>query len=387
MDLTKKIAEYEDQADKPQLNVRKFDPDSMPDNSTCVIVAPSEGGKTILAIDLMSRKKHIPAWFLFSESEGCSSRLSQTIPASYIYPEFNVKELEKIYNHQEKKIRRYSRPRSEADRRLVPDDELSLEERFSKNPCIGCYFEDCFGEKRVFNQKAVQNLFKNGRHRMMFSIIPCQYVIDLPITCRKQVKFYFLFREDSKDVRQKLFKHVAGCCRTFEIFEEIMKLTHQPYVCIVVDNICKSKRIEDRVFWYKAEEHPAFKVGCERYWRFHKLNYKMADELDDDEREARERIEMARRAKRASQLRNRRKKVPPGLSLALPSSHEPSGQRWSPDEPYNNWDNADADATPSYLNTPSMIEACHRGAQNLDDLLAHPPPNAKFRVNMLAEHP
>lgn len=347
---------------RPQLQLRKFDPRQMPDNATCCIVCESQGGKTTLGIDLMYHKRHLPAWFLFSESEGCSQRLSQTIAPLYTYSTFNTEKLEAIYNHQESKIKRYTRPRSEADRRLVPDDELSNEERFSKNPCVGAYFEDCFGERKKFSIAAVQNLFKNGRHRMFFSIIPCQYVVDLPISCRKQVKYWFLLREDSREVRQKLFKHVGGACRTFEVFEEVMKITQSDFKCIVIDNICKSKDITDRVFWYKADLHPAFRVGSLRYWRFHKLNYKPRETVHEAEEEARQRIEMAKHRKKYGKAASlqRHRKMPPHVHTSVPNGSGAGGA--------------------DYLYTPSLNDAYNQGVQNLDDLIQGNRRKTKFDV-------
>ena len=359
---------------RPKLPLRKFDPSTMPDNSTCVIVAESEGGKTTLAIDLMKHKRHLPAWYLFSESEGCSGRLSHTIPPTYTFSEFQKKKLEEIYVHQESKMIRYARPRSEADRRLIPDDELSIEERFIRNPCVGGFFEDCFGDKKIFSVKEVQNLFKNGRHRMLFSIIPCQYVIDLPIACRKQVKYWFILREDSKEVRQKLFKHIGGACRTFEVFEEIMQLTNSDFRCIVIDNISKSKELTDRVFWYKADLHPAFKVGCKRYWDFHKANFKPHEVVDDAEREAKAKLDFAR-----EQQQQRKRKRDGGGSLTMHQKVQPAVRNGYGDQQYNN-NNNESD----YLHTESMMDAFESGKRHMDELLnggkKHTP---KFDVVMM----
>lgn len=283
------------------LSLRRFQIKDMPDNSTCVLVAMSSGGKTTLGLDLLWYKRHLPAWYLFSESEGCSGRLSQTIPPLYTFPNINLKKLESIYNYQQRKIEKYTRPRTEAERRIIPDDELPMSERFFKNPCVGGYFEDCFGDKKVFNQKAVQNLLKNGRHRCMFSIIPCQYIMDFPSACRKQVKYWFLFKEDSKDVRKKLYDQVGSICGcTFELFEQIMTYCTENYGCVVIDNMSKSNKLEDRVFWYRAEyNRPAFKVGCRNYWEFSKKNLlKTADVCTPEEEEAMRKLEAARMAKK-----------------------------------------------------------------------------------------
>lgn len=286
-------------AGAPTLTLRKFDPRSMPDNASCVIVAQSQGGKTTLGIDLMYHKRHLPAWYLFSTTEGCSKRLSQIIPPLYLKTSFDLDKLAKVFAHQQSKIQRYSRPRSEAERRKVPDDELPKHERYFKDPGVGGYFEDCFDDKSVLKKPIVQSLYKNGRHREMFSIMPCQYIIDLDVSMRNQVKYWFLLREDSEDTRRKLFKHIGGAFKSWKIFNKMMTECTNNYHCLVIDNLSKSPHLEDRVFWYKAELHGAFRVGCARYWRFHKLNYDdKKDTVDPIEAEAKRKLKQARLRRR-----------------------------------------------------------------------------------------
>lgn len=349
---------------RPQLQLRPFPVERMPDNAMCVIVAESEGGKTTLGVDLMWHKRHLPAWFLFSTSEGCSQRLSQTIPPIYTYPTFDLEALEKVYKHQEHKIKKYTRKRSEAERRRLPDDELPIEERFEKNPCVGGYYEDCFADKKLFNKPIIKDLFKNGRHRMMFSIVPMQYIMDLPLDCRKQVKYWFLLREDSPETRKKLFHQVGGACKTQEIFDEIMTQCTPNYGCVVIDNICKSKKIEDRVFWYKAKIRPAFRVGAARYWRFHSINFRdNSNRTDPDVEEA-----------RAALGRQRRRRVPPTRlchDVPLQQAQHPllAGA-----------------AAQRYLGTPSMVEVFNHGRQQqacVEEMLCGATRSRKFDVAML----
>jgi hypothetical protein len=285
------------------IQLKKFKPSKMSDNATCVIVAESEGGKTVLGIDLMWHKRHLPAWYLFSTTEACSGRLSQTIPPSYTYPTFDLDALAKIFKHQQAKIssEKYTRELNDEEKikyKGVPSDELPLDVRFKKNPCIGGYYEDCFASKKIFNQPLVQDLFKNGRHKMMFSILPCQYVMNLPIECRTQVKYWFILREDRPNIRKKLFAEIGGACGTFEVFNAIMDSCTNEYGCVVIDNRCKSREIADRVFWYKAAVHEPFKVGCARYWKFHKLNYQDTKTEAYDPYEDEARAALGRKRKR-----------------------------------------------------------------------------------------
>ena len=64
--------------------------------------------------------------------------------------------------------------------------------------------------------------------------------------------------------------------KTFEIFCQVMDQCTENYECIVIYNNAKSNKLEDQVFWYKADTHPNFKVGAPEFWEHHTENY-----LDD----------------------------------------------------------------------------------------------------------
>ena len=49
---------------------------------------------------------------------------------------------------------------------------------------------------------------------------------------------------------------------SFEIFAQVtMDACTEDYHCLVVNNNAKSNKLEDQVFWYKAEGHPDFKIN------------------------------------------------------------------------------------------------------------------------------
>ena len=55
------------------------------------------------------------------------------------------------------------------------------------------------------------------------------------------------------------------------------------YECLVIHNNAKSNRIEDQVFWYKADMHSDFQVGHPSAWKYHVNNYN--DSIDDEDEE------------------------------------------------------------------------------------------------------
>ena len=68
---------------------------------------------------------------------------------------------------------------------------------------------------------------------------------------------------------------------TFEIFCQVMDACTENFECLVIHNNAKSNKLEDQVFWYKAEEHPNFKMCDEHFWN----NNNDGDDSSDDEEE------------------------------------------------------------------------------------------------------
>jgi hypothetical protein len=53
------------------------------------------------------------------------------------------------------------------------------------------------------------------------------------------------------------------------------------YECLVINNNVKSNKLQDQVFWYKAEAHRDFKLGSKQFWDLSK-NLPSDDEEDEE---------------------------------------------------------------------------------------------------------
>ena len=49
-------------------------------------------------------------------------------------------------------------------------------------------------------------------------------------------------------------------------FCQVMDQCTENYECLVISNNAKSNKLEDQIFWYKAEPHADFKLGSKEYW-------------------------------------------------------------------------------------------------------------------------
>ena len=70
---------------------------------------------------------------------------------------------------------------------------------------------------------------------------------------------------------------------TFEIFCQVMNQCTENYECLVINNTVRSNKLEDCVFWYKATDHPPFKLGAPEFWQYHSQNYSEGGDDGEDE--------------------------------------------------------------------------------------------------------
>ena len=121
----------------------------------------------------------------------------------------------------------------------------------------------------------------NGRHYKLLFILTMQFALGIPPNLRTNVDYVFILRENIYSNRKRLYDHYAGMFPTFEMFCETMDQCTENFECLVIDNTSKSNRIEDQVYWYKADKTPSFKIGASEFWEYNTNNYK-DDESDDE---------------------------------------------------------------------------------------------------------
>ena len=140
-------------------------------------------------------------------------------------------------------------------------------------------FDDCMYDNSWVKDKNVRLLFMNGRHYKIMFIITMQYPLGIPPNLRTQIDYVFILRENYTNNRKKIYENYAGMFPTFEVFCQVMDQCTENYECIVINNNAKSNRLEDQVFWYKAETRSNFRIGARDFWE---LSASLCNDDDDD---------------------------------------------------------------------------------------------------------
>jgi len=106
----------------------------------------------------------------------------------------------------------------------------------------------------------------NGRHLDMMTIITMQYPLGITPNLRTNVDFVFILRENILGNRRRIYENYAGMFPTFEMFCDFMDQCTENYEGLVICNNVSSNKLDDQVFWYKASEHPPFRLCDQTLW-------------------------------------------------------------------------------------------------------------------------
>ena len=93
-----------------------------------------------------------------------------------------------------------------------------------------------------------------------------QYPLGITPNLRTNIDFVFILRENNITNRKRIYDNYAGMFPTFEMFCQFMDQCTENYECLVIANGIQSNKLEDQVFWYKASDHPAFRLCDDSLW-------------------------------------------------------------------------------------------------------------------------
>jgi hypothetical protein len=127
--------------------------------------------------------------------------------------------------------------------------------------------DDCLADAHAWvRDKNIRACFMNGRHFKLLFVLTCQHPLGIPPNLRTNIDYVFILRENIVNNRRRIYDNYAGMFPTFESFCQVLNQTTENFECLVIHNNAKSNKLEDQVFWYKAEPHDNFRIGAPEFW-------------------------------------------------------------------------------------------------------------------------
>lgn len=246
------------------LHLRKFDISKVKYDSIVVLLGRRGTGKSFLAKDILYYHRDIPVGTIISGTENANHFFSNFVPKIFIYDEYSPQIVSNFMKRQKRM------------KKLIEKGETDLDER------AFLVFDDCLYDDAWKKDKNIREIFMNGRHYKILYLLTMQHPLGISPHLRTNIDFVFILRDNYISNRKRIYEHYAGMFKTFEMFCSVMDKCTENYECLVIDNTIQSNKIEDQIFWYKAEDHGPFKIGPEEIWRYSEEKYVEDDEEPDE---------------------------------------------------------------------------------------------------------
>jgi hypothetical protein len=255
-----------------QLELKKFNMREItfkPDENkgpVIVMIGRRDTGKSYLVRDLLYHHQDIPIGTVISGTEAGNGFYASHVPKLFIHEEYNTVLIENILRRQKTVLKQVN-------------SEIAQYKKSTIDPRAFVILDDCLYDQSWTRDKLMRLLFMNGRHWKIMLIITMQYPLGIPPNLRTNIDYVFILREPYMTNRKRIWENYASMFPTLEAFNTVMDQTTENYECLVINNNAKSNKLNDQIFWYKAEGRPDFKLGSKEFWEISK-------NLADDEDEA-----------------------------------------------------------------------------------------------------
>lgn len=230
-----------------------------------VMIGRRDTGKSILVRDLLFFHQDIPFGTVISGTEAGNGFYSELVPKLFIHHEYDTVIIENILRRQKGILKKIKK-------------EIETYKKTTIDPRSFVILDDCLYDDKWTRDKLMRLLFMNGRHWKVMLVITMQYPLGIPPNLRTNIDYVFILRENVGGNRKRIYDNYASMFPTFEAFCSVLDSCTENYECLVISNNVKSNKLQDQIFWYKAERRGNFKLGAKQFWDLSK-------NLDSDDEE------------------------------------------------------------------------------------------------------
>jgi hypothetical protein len=222
-------------------------------------------------IDILYHLSGLQGCLCLSGTEEANKNYANHIHDIYIYNKFEQGVLTELLKRQKGIVKQFS------DKEIVAKDHPEIG--------LGLIMDDLAYDKKMMNNPEIKEIFFNGRHYHITTMIAFQYMMTLSPEFRTNIDYVFVCRDNRIDNIKRLHQYFFGIFDKLEDFKKVFYACTNDYGCLVLDNNSKSSRIEDSVFWYKAKPDRKFKIGTPEMWKI--WDKQLRDKNDEEEKEER----------------------------------------------------------------------------------------------------
>lgn len=220
-----------------------------------VLIGKKDTGKSFLVRDILANTRAcFPVGTVISGTEVANPFFQDMVPSKLIHDKYSPGIVMNAIKRQ-----------------LAVKQQRNLDKKAhggnsNSDPRAFLILDDCLYDKSWINEESTRYIFMNGRHIDMVTLITMQYPLGITPNLRTNIDFVFILRENNITNRKRIYDNYAGMFPTFEMFCQFMDQCTENYECLVIANGVQSNKLDDQVFWYKASDHPSFRLCDDSLW-------------------------------------------------------------------------------------------------------------------------
>jgi len=224
------------------LKLRKFNVKAMYRDPMVFIIGKRRTGKSVLIADLLFHRNSCGV--AVSGTECVEPIYGKFMQKQYIYDTYTPELIENV-------IKRQFYIKRQFDKDITETGTSNIDQR------TFIVLDNCFHDDKWSKDVGIRFLFMNGRCISTTCIFAMSYGMPIPPNLRGNIDYVFIFRESHLANRERIWRQYAmDIFSEFDTFCQVMDQCTLNFECLVIDKTSSSSKIEDRVFWYKAEIHP-----------------------------------------------------------------------------------------------------------------------------------
>ena len=238
--------------------IKNFDLNSMVKNPSILIIGKRDTGKSFFIRNILHHYRNVPGGIVFSPTDKQRPFYKHFFPDLYIHHEIGRRTLQKVLFRQNLILQKaYKMKKEEID--FDPDAVVVMDDVLA-------------GKKSWAKDESIMEILMNGRHYRLTYILTMQTPLGITPDLRLNFDYVFLLKEDSTINKKKLWDNYASMFPTLPAFEKVFAKCTEDYRAMVIDNRKPSDNLQEKVFWFKAQDRK-FSFGSRTFKNLHKKYY------------------------------------------------------------------------------------------------------------------
>jgi hypothetical protein len=237
------------------VNLRQFHMEMIQGHPIIIAVGGRGTGKSVIVADFLYHKRDFPIGTVISPTDNYNLVFRPHVPFIFIHEKFTPELIEQVVERQKD----------------IADKVANDPSYKDVDPRCFLILDDCLADKKSWiNDDNIRFIFMNGRHVKLTYIMTLQYCMGITPEFRTNVDWVFLCSEPKLSNQKRIYEQYAGIFPSFDMFRNVFNQCTDNHGCLVINTSACKRRLEDQVFWYRADmtrpDWNTFKICLPCFW-------------------------------------------------------------------------------------------------------------------------